>query len=382
METVEARSATDESWQALSPATGTVTATSAEELAAVTACVSLIADSLASVPAYVYRTAPDGVRTELPAPVWMDSPCYWLSWPALISYMVRQCLLYGVAYVQVVENKQGQVVELRPWPSTWVSMTVAGGKVRYQVSDAEGMYGAAGRQWRMLGDEMLVMTDAQNVPCRAVSRLQRARAVFSHAKAAEEASAGLLANGARPSGVLTAQGKLDAESRRNLASQLKSSFTGRASGGVLLLDQGKDFKALSLSSAADQQLLESRRLSTEQICSVFGVPPVMIGVLDRANYSNSTALQQAFCTWTLLPWARRIEAEFASSVLPADQRLELDLSGLMRADYAARWTANKAAVDAGILSVNDVRQMEGFNPVPSGDVPRTFNQAGTGISNE
>jgi hypothetical protein len=66
-------------------------------------------------------------------------------------------------------------------------------------------------------------------------------------------------------------------------------------------------------------------------------------------------------------------------VLPADQRLELDLSGLMRADYAARWTANKAAVDAGILSVNDVRLQEGFNPVEGCDKPRTFNQAGTEV---
>ena len=375
----ERASQTDESWQALSSGlSGPMTAAAAEELASVTACVDLIANSLASVPAYVYAVGPDGVRTELPAPAWMQRPCYWLTWPALIAYMVRQTLLHGVAYVQVVEDGQGNVMELRPWPSTWVSMTVANGKVRYQVSDAEGMYGAAGRTWRILGDEMLVMTDAQNVPCRAVSRLQRARAVFSHAQAAEEAAGASLSNGARPSGVLTSKGRLGPESRKNLAQQLKASFSGRQAGGVLILDGEKDFKGISLSSAADQQLLESRRLSTEQICSIFGVPPVMIGCLDKANYSNSTALQQAFCTWTLLPWARKIEAEFFSSVLPAGQCLELDLSGLMRADYAARWTANKAAVDAGILSVNDIRLQEGFNPVPGGDMPRTFNEAGTG----
>ena len=299
---VEERQAVqDDSWEALSSGlSGPLTAAAAEELAAVTACVDLIANSLASVPAYVYAVGPDGVRTELPMPAWMQAPCYWLTWPALIAYMVRQCLLHGVAYAQVVEDGQGHVVELRPWPSAWVSMTVANGKVRYQVSDAEGMYGAAGRTWRILGDEMLVMTDAQNVPCRAVSRLQRARAVFAHAQAAEEAAGASLANGARPSGVLTAQGKLDSESRRNLASQLKASFSGKASGGVLLLDQGKDFKAISLSSAADQQLLESRRLSTEQICSIFGVAPVMIGVMDKANYSNSTALQQACPAASLL----------------------------------------------------------------------------------
>ena len=378
----ERASQTDESWAALSfGLSGSLSVPAAEELAATTACVDLVANSLASVPAYLYAVGPDGVKTELPAPTWMQRPCYWLTWPALIAYMVRQCLLYGVAYAQVVEDRNGKVIELRPWPSSWVSMTVGNGKVRYSVTDAEGFYGAAGRQWRILGDEMLVLSDAQNVPCRAVSRLQRARAVFAHAQAAEEAAGASLANGARPSGVLTSKARLDPESRRNLAGQLKSSFSGKQAGGVLILDGEKDFKAINLSSAADQQLLESRRLSTEQICSVFGVPPVMIGVMDKANYSNSTALQQAFCFWTLLPWARKIEAEFSASVLPADQRLELDLSGLMRADYGARWTANKAAVDAGILSVNDIRLQEGFSPVEGDmyDKPRTFNQAGTEV---
>lgn len=375
-----AASQTDESWAALSSGlSGPLSAAAAEELAAVAACITLISDSLASVPALLYSVRPDGVKTELEPPLWLRQPNYWQSWPELVAFLVRQVLLHGAAYCQVVEDKAGAVYELRPWPSTWVSMTVHNGRAKYAITDSEGMYGAAGRQWRLLGDEMLVLSDAQNVPCRAVSRLQRARSVFTHAQAAEEASAGLLANGARPSGVLTTAGKLDPESRRNLAAQLKSSFTGRQAGGVLLLDQGKDFKSLSLSSSADQQLLESRRLSTEQICSVFGVPPVMIGVVDKANYSNSVALQQAFCTWTLLPWARKIEAAFNASVVSASQRLELDLSGLMRADYAARWTANKAAVDAGILSVNDVRELEGFNPVEGGDVPRTFNQAGTEV---
>ena len=375
----ERASQTDESWQALSSGlSGPMTAAAAEELAAVTACVTLISEALASVPALLYSVSPDGVRNELPQPDWLQKPNYWQTWPQFLAYLVRQCLLSGVAYAQVVERKDGTVYELRPWPSSWVSLTVANGRARYLVSDAEGMYGAAGRQYRILGDEMLVLTDAQNVPCRAVSRLQRARAVFSHAQAAEEAAGASLSNGCKPSGVLTAQGKLDPESRKNLAQQLKASFSGKASGGVLLLDQGKTFQALSLSSAADQQLLESRRLSTQMVCAVFGVPTTMIGIMDQANYSNSVALEQSFCTHTLLPLARKVEAAFNASVLSASQRLEIDLSGLARADYAARWTANKAAVDAGILSVNDVRELEGFNPVPGGDMPRTFNQAGTG----
>jgi len=37
----------------------------------------------------------------------------------------------------------------------------------------------------------------------------------------------------------------------------------------------------------------------------------------------------------------------------------------MRGDYAARWQANVAAVQAGILTADEGREQEGFNPLPA-----------------
>ena len=45
-----------------------------------------------------------------------------------------------------------------------------------------------------------------------------------------------------------------------------------------------------------------------------------------------------------------------------DYHLEIDLSGLMRGDYAARWAAYGAAVANGILTVDEIREAEGYNP--------------------
>jgi hypothetical protein len=49
--------------------------------------------------------------------------------------------------------------------------------------------------------------------------------------------------------------------------------------------------------------------------------------------------------------------------------LEIDLSGIMRGDYPARWTAIVAVVGAGILPPDEVREQEGFNPLPPGAKP-------------
>ena len=75
-----------------------------------------------------------------------------------------------------------------------------------------------------------------------------------------------------------------------------------------------------------------------------------------------------FAQFSLAPWAKKIEAEFSRSVFgsaSADCSLEIDLSGLMRGDYPARWAAYAVAVQKGILDPNEVREAEGYNPRPA-----------------
>ena len=64
-----------------------------------------------------------------------------------------------------------------------------------------------------------------------------------------------------------------------------------------------------------------------------------------------------------------IESEFSRSVFSESSRtthkLEIDLSGLLRGDPAQRWASWKIAADAKILTVNEIREMEGFNPLPA-----------------
>jgi hypothetical protein len=75
-----------------------------------------------------------------------------------------------------------------------------------------------------------------------------------------------------------------------------------------------------------------------------------------------------FC---LSPWCRKIEAEVARTLLadPA-AHFDLDLSGLMRGDYATRVTAGVAMVGSGVLTPNELRAQEGYPPHKDGDVLR------------
>ena len=78
----------------------------------------------------------------------------------------------------------------------------------------------------------------------------------------------------------------------------------------------------------------------------------------------------------LLPWVKAIEGEFARTIFndPARFHLELDLSAMMRGDYATQMSTGIAAVRSGVLTANELRESLGFNPhaggQPAGDAER------------
>jgi HK97 family phage portal protein len=144
-------------------------------------------------------------------------------------------------------------------------------------------------------------------------------------------------------------------------------MAGAANGKrVMFMDKDTTFTPMQI-SPEDAEVLASRRFSGEEIARLFGVPPPIVGDLTHGTFTNSETAGRWFAQFTLAPWARKIEAEFARSVF-ADPtgatHIEIDLAGLMRGSYTERWTANVAAVAAGILTANEVRETEGYNPLP------------------
>jgi HK97 family phage portal protein len=111
-------------------------------------------------------------------------------------------------------------------------------------------------------------------------------------------------------------------------------------------------------------LLESRKFGIEEICRLFQVPPPLVQDYSHNTFTNSETAGRWFAQFTLAPWARKLEAEFARSLFPANSGLELefDLSGFLRGDPKTRWDAHKIAIETGVLDADEVRHVEGWNP--------------------
>jgi HK97 family phage portal protein len=166
--------------------------------------------------------------------------------------------------------------------------------------------------------------------------------------------------------VLKSPAKLTTEQRTMLRDQFMERFEGtRNAGRALILDGGLDWQSISI-SPEDAELLESRKFGVIEICRLFQVPPPIVQAYENNTFTNATQAGLWFATFCLAPWARKIEAEFTRSLLPAGLELELDLSGFLRGDPETRWNAHKIAIETGVLDTDEIRLIEGWNPRGNG----------------
>ncbi|ROO26690.1 phage portal protein [Salinisphaera orenii] len=360
----------DPSWDAVKQDRGlnVYAARQAENLSTVLACTQAISSAIASLPAYVYRRGDSGREVDAQHPVMRLihlGPNPRQSWPDFMEWIVAQTLLRGNGLAQIMPDSMGRVNSLIPIPWEDVSVQVLpSGRLAFDVHDGYGYR-------RLLQDEVLHLTDRTDDGKIGRSRLQRARSVIGAGLQVQEYAESMFANQATPSGVIEADGKINNEQLQSLKSQFAKAYSGSANARkAMILDQGLHFKPVSV-SPEDAELLASRRFTVEEIARVYSVPPPIIGDLSHGTFTNSETAGRWFAMHTLTPWLRKIEAQIVRSVFSersrATREFQFDLSGFLRGDPEQRWNSHKIAVDSGILTANEVREIEGYEPRRDGD---------------
>jgi HK97 family phage portal protein len=349
-----------------------VNARTSENLSTVLACVSAISSAIASLPAFVYRVTDEG-RNEDPghplARLIRNGPNSKQTWPDFIEWLMASTLLRGNGLVEIETDGGGRVTELVPIPWEYVSVQLLpNGRLAYDIVATTSLYGATGRLRRLLEGEVLHLRDRSDDGLIGRSRLSRAAAVVSGALAIQEFSGALYENSANPSGVLQAEGKISEAQLQRLANHFRNTFSGPSKAAkALILDQGLEWKSVSI-SPEDAELLASRRFTGEELARLYNVPPPIIGDLSHGTFTNSETLIRFFAQSTLSGWCRKLEAEFHRSVLSESSRVDrqfvLDLSGLLRGDPETRWKSHEIALRNQVLTPNEIRGEEGWNPRP------------------
>lgn len=167
--------------------------------------------------------------------------------------------------------------------------------------------------------------------------------------------------GGRPTGILTTDQTLSADMAKEWKTAANATMTPE--GGVAVLGSGLTYKQCYL-TPAELQLLDVRKVNVISVARIFGIPARLMltsGDGDSKTYANMEQESILFVRHTLMPYMREIEAAL-SELLPDDVRFNVD--GFLRPDTTTRYAAHKTAIEAGFLTIDEVRAIEGLNPLP------------------
>jgi HK97 family phage portal protein len=182
-------------------------------------------------------------------------------------------------------------------------------------------------------------------------------------------SSAFFANGARPSGILTAPGEITEPVAERLKRYWEDNYTGDNAARVAVLGDGLSYEAMTMNST-DAQLIEQLKWTAETVCSTFHVPPFIVGVGATPTYNNVEALAQQYYTQCLQAHIEAIELCLDEGLeLSKPYGTEFDLTDLLRMDSATQMRTLGEGVKTGIIAPNEARAQIGYAPVTGGDTP-------------
>lgn len=348
-----------------------VTPDTAMQSTVVFACVQIRADTIASLPLHIYRRLnPTGKEKATDHPLYRilhERPNPEMTAKEFFATMQMNIDLRGNAYAEKVFDRTGRLTEL--WPITPSRVKVDRDRrtqqLRYTITLPEGEQVVFGRDrifhHRGLGGDGIT----------GYSKIKLAKEAIGLSLATEEYGARFFGNGAKASGVLEHPGRL---SSQNAKGNIRKSFEEQHQGlskshRLMILEEGMKYHQTGLSQE-DSQYLQTRNFQGVEICRIFNIPPIMVGLENKSStYASAEQFFLSFEKHTIRPelvgWEQRIKKElFADEDI--EHFAEFLVAGLLRGDMASRYSAYSIGRNGGWLSADDIREIENMNPLPDG----------------
>ena len=233
-----------------------VTMRDAIRVATVLACARVIAQGIAQVPLKVYRETHNEAGLDVRESA-RDHPLYYLLHSApnrwQTSYDYRETmglhLVLAGAHYAFVNRVRGRVIELIAIEPGRVSVNRADdGALTYKVGTDNGssqefpesaIWHVRGMSWN---------------GWQGMDALDLAREAVGLAMAADNQHARMFANGIRPAGVYSVEGKLDSTQYKQLRQFLMDNNAGESSGLPMIVDRGAKWLQHSFSGVDAQHL--------------------------------------------------------------------------------------------------------------------------------
>lgn len=347
----------------------TVTPETAMRFSTVYSCVKVISEDVGKLPLILYRRRKDGGKDRA-----TDHPLYrimhnranpWMTAMSFKEMLTGHMCLRGGGYAFINRLSSGAVAELLPIHPDRV--TVKQGEdweVTYEVRRPGGVPETFRRDkiFHPIGQTL----DGVN----GLSPIAHQRETVGLGMAAQRFGAKVFTNGAKMGGILTTPAKFkDPKRADELAADFDAKTSGEKAHSTILLEEDMKWIKVGMTSE-DAQYLETRKFQRSEIAGIFRVPPHKIGDLERATFTNIEHQGGEYVADCLLAWFVRWEQALNASLLTEAEQdkffFEFLPDALLRGDTQARYESYRSAIESGILSPDEVRGKENYNPREDG----------------
>ena len=347
-----------------------VTTQSATGVPAYYSAIRHIADTVASLPYdIVYEDSQEPVPDQHPFRLLMERPNPLRTRNDYVRMLLFHLLVNGNAPQLKIRNGLGQTVRLRPLDAIYCNVRKLNGdpdlKESYVVE-----YSANGDQATYNLEELVWLSDMAYDGVVAASPLSRFRDSFALAMALRNYSSNFFANNARPFGILTVPSSTSDEEMTAIKSKWEAqNYRNDAAIAVMRRGNvndpsGSEFQAI-VSNPDEAMALPLAEFTITEIARATKLPVTMLGLLDNGTYANVAEERIAFARDTIAPWLQVLENGWAElgDEYPRPVRLLYDVTGLTRGSQADRYDAYAVALNAGFLTVDEIRAQEGLPPL-------------------
>lgn len=341
------------------------------------AIVTAVARRISTLPVHVMeRSEVDGNVTKKKLPnhpvarllrrpnEWQTASNYWLD---ATSSLIR----YGNFYAFKARGKTGPIRNLNPLHagvtdvvqnddlSLTYTTTLEGGKfVEFRPSQIHHVRGPARNYVK--GD----------------SPIMDVRETIALEIAAEAFGATFFSNGAMPGLIFKFmdgfKGFKTDEERRQFVTDFQESYGKRGRFRALLMPNGIEVGDPVGVDNDKAQFLETRKLQRSIIAGAFGVPPHLVGDLERGTFSNIEHQSLEFIQAVVLPYCRAFETAMERDLLTDEDRrsgiiIRFNLDGALRGDFKSRQEGMAIQRLNGVINANTWRKNENMNPISTED---------------
>lgn len=334
-------------------------------------CVMAIAQAASTIPLVLYQKTNKELQEIEKHPLLdlLRKPNEQESGSDFFEKVIAFLMLSGNFYIEMNgPGKKSAPIELWAWRPDRTKIVPGSGKefikyYRYTVSGQDNDVEAT----RMIHGKLFAPLD----DFYGLSPIQVNGNNIALNNAAVDWNRSLTENYAAPSGFLMTEQQLSTPLFKRIKMQIRSMFGGAKNAGKpQILEAGMKWQQTGL-SPKDMDFIQTYELTREEICSVFGVPPQILGIMENSTYANFEQARSSFYTETVMPILDKVVDALNHKLAPlfGDALVigyDKDRIDALQEDTDAKFNRMKEVKD--ILTINERREALGYEAVPYGDV--------------